>query len=146
MTLFICQSRVFNLCVIFSSVITENDLKKWLFLSAAYDLKELLRTAYWPFAYCVRPKTPLNTAYQKGGVTLNYTNISPNGLHGFKETHLHVCSLMINLSISIPWLLRHSTALSTEFSRLLPWLHLRRTITITPLCYYGNLETHLFSA
>jgi len=39
-------------------------------LSAAYDLTELLRTAYWPFAYCVRPKTPLNTAYQKGGFTL----------------------------------------------------------------------------
>jgi len=36
-------------------------------MSAAYDLTELLRTAYWPFAYCVRPKLPLNTAYQKGG-------------------------------------------------------------------------------
>jgi len=37
---------------------------------SAYDITEFLRTAYQPFAYCVPSKTPLNTAYQKGGVTL----------------------------------------------------------------------------
>ena len=37
---------------------------------SAYDLTEFLRTAYRPFAYCVSSKNPLNTAYQKGGVTL----------------------------------------------------------------------------
>jgi len=39
---------------------------------SAYDITEFLRTAYRPFAYCVLSKFPLNTAYQKGGVTLNY--------------------------------------------------------------------------
>ena len=37
---------------------------------SAYDITEFLRTAYRPFAYCVPSKSPLNTAYQKGGVTL----------------------------------------------------------------------------
>ena len=34
---------------------------------SAYDLTYFLRTAYRPFVYCVPPKHPLNTAYQKGG-------------------------------------------------------------------------------
>jgi len=34
---------------------------------SAYDRTEFLRTAYRPFAYCVPSKSPLNTAYQKGG-------------------------------------------------------------------------------
>ena len=37
---------------------------------SAYDITEFLRTAYQPFAYSVPSKTPLNTAYLKGGVTL----------------------------------------------------------------------------
>jgi len=38
---------------------------------SAYDITEFLRTAYQPFAYCVPSNPPpLNTAYQKGGVTL----------------------------------------------------------------------------
>ena len=37
---------------------------------SAYDITGFLRTAYRPFAYCVPPKHPLNTAYQKGDVTL----------------------------------------------------------------------------
>ena len=37
---------------------------------SAYDITEFLRTAYRPFAYCVPSKSPLNTAYQKGGVIL----------------------------------------------------------------------------
>jgi len=38
---------------------------------SAYDITEFLRTAYRPFAYCVPSKSPLNTAYQRGGgVTL----------------------------------------------------------------------------
>ena len=40
---------------------------------SAYDITRFLRTAYRPFAYCVPPKHPLNTAYQRGGgVTLIY--------------------------------------------------------------------------
>jgi len=38
---------------------------------SAYDITEFLRTAYRPLAYCVPSKSPLNTAYQKGGVTLS---------------------------------------------------------------------------
>ena len=38
---------------------------------SAYDITEFLRTAYRPFAYCVPFKSPLNTAYQKGSVTLS---------------------------------------------------------------------------
>ena len=37
---------------------------------SAYDITGFLRTAYRPFAYCVPSKHHLNTAYQKGGVTL----------------------------------------------------------------------------
>jgi len=40
---------------------------------SAYDITGFLRTAYRPFAYCVPSKRLLNTAYQKGGVTLKYT-------------------------------------------------------------------------
>jgi len=44
---------------------------------SAYDITEFLRTAYRPFAYCVPSKSPLNTAYQKGGgVTLSYLTLS----------------------------------------------------------------------
>ena len=39
---------------------------------SGYDITEFLRAAYRPFAYCVPSKSPLNTAYQKGGVTLTY--------------------------------------------------------------------------
>jgi len=39
---------------------------------SAYDITGFLRTAYRPFAYCVPSKLPMNTAYQKGGVTLLY--------------------------------------------------------------------------
>ena len=38
---------------------------------SVYDITGFLRTAYRPFAYCEPSKHPLNTAYQKGGVTLN---------------------------------------------------------------------------
>ena len=44
--------------------------ENWTFLEklmSAYDITEFLRTAYRPFAYCVLSKSPLNTAYQKGG-------------------------------------------------------------------------------
>jgi len=52
---------------------------------SAYDITEFLRTAYRPFAYCVPSKSPLNTAYQKGGggVTLSnvkLTNWNPNNV------------------------------------------------------------------
>jgi len=39
---------------------------------SAYDITGFLRTAYRPFVYCVPSKHPLNTAYQKGGVSPSY--------------------------------------------------------------------------
>jgi len=42
---------------------------------SAYDVTGFfLRTAYRLFAYCVSSKHPLNTAYQKGVVTLRNGN------------------------------------------------------------------------
>ena len=43
---------------------------------SAYNITGFLRTAYRPIAFCVPSKTPLNTAYQKGGGTLIYVSSS----------------------------------------------------------------------
>ena len=54
-------------------------LKVKIDVCVVYDITEFLRTAYRPFAYCVPSKFPLNTAYQKGGVTLRYKdNVRPS--------------------------------------------------------------------
>ena len=50
----------------------------------AYDITVFLRTAYRPFAYCVPSKHPLNTAYKKGGVTLNNAIKLKKEMFGFE--------------------------------------------------------------
>jgi len=41
---------------------------------SAYDIREFLRTAYQPFAYCVPSKKTLILRTKRGGVTLKYTD------------------------------------------------------------------------
>jgi len=52
---------------------------------SVYDKTEFLRTAYRPFAYCVPSISHLNTAYQKGGVTLNTAEFGPQCHYPFNN-------------------------------------------------------------
>jgi len=62
---------------------------------SAYDITGILRTVYRPFAYCVPLKHPLNTAYQKGGVSP--LSMLRAHVQSFLQTLNLVCLLMFML-------------------------------------------------
>ena len=73
---------------------------------SAYDITEFLRTAYRPFAYCEPSKFPLNTAYQRGGVTLIYSKLIWVSVISKKLIYMYSC-VIYDCSLRVTFKCKH---------------------------------------
>jgi len=113
---------------------------------SAYDITEFLHTAYRPFAYCVLSKSPLNSTYQKRGVTLIYGNASRKMSRIYLALMLSGKEKLYSSSIRLKHNIFHKASFtlslfSTPASlRLGHWAHWDHTVA-TQASTALNLET-----
>jgi len=103
---------------------------------SAYDITEFLRTAYRPFAYCVPSKSPINTAYQKGGV-------SPSTLQGKLNSRLFNVSMKMSGAHMVHH--EHSDSKSRAIRNGQPFdCKVKRLVLVNPGMFVSGLTTVLY--